>query len=243
MTPGTDAADGARHGAPAAGSRAGSAYLVAPDDGPGPGVLVLHSWWGLTRGVKATVEALADEGFTALAPDLLPGPLPADVTHAARRLADADTDASAALVISSIDALRAHSADPAAPVSLLGYSMGGSWAMWIATRAPDSVVAVVDYYGLQDIDFSALRAPVLCHFADSDPLVSEDEIVEMQSHLLLLEKSVEVHHHPDTRHFFAEEDVPALGADGATSQRTDAEAAAAAAAWRRTVEFLRTHVR
>ena len=50
---------------------AGAAYLVEPDDGPGHGVLVLHSWWGLTPEVKAVVEALADVGYTALAPDLL----------------------------------------------------------------------------------------------------------------------------------------------------------------------------
>lgn len=30
---------------------------------------------------------------------------------------------------------------------------------------------MVDYYGHQDIDFTELRARVLCHFAEHDPLV------------------------------------------------------------------------
>ena len=53
---------------------AGHAYLVVPDDGPGHGVLVLHSWWGLTPAVKEVVEALADAGYTALAPDAIAFP-------------------------------------------------------------------------------------------------------------------------------------------------------------------------
>ena len=222
-----------------AGSPAGSAYLVAPDDGPGPGVLVLHSWWGLTPGVKRVVEALADAGFTAMAPDLLDGALPADEIEATEVVAASDANATAALVLSSIVALRAHSAEPEAPIAVIGYSMGGSWAMWVATRQPESVHAVVDYYGHQDIDFAELQARVLCHFAEHDPLVGESRTIELQSHLMLLDKVVEVHRHAGTRHFFAEEGVPALGPGGETGERTEVDRAAAEAAWRRTLEFLR----
>jgi carboxymethylenebutenolidase len=220
----------------------GSAYLVSPEEGPGPGVLVLHSWWGLNRGVKARVESLADAGFTALAPALLGGPQPVDASEAAQALADADADATAAMILSSVVALRAHANDPDAPVGVLGYSMGASWALWLATRLPDSIAAVVADYGVQSIDFTDLVAPVLCHFADSDPLVSDDDVVEMQSQLLLLEKSIEVHHHQGTRHFFAEEGVPMLDAGGNTGERTHVEAAAADAAWIRTVGFLDEHL-
>ena len=125
-------------------SSAGRAYLVVPDDGPGPGVLVLHSWWGLDQGVKATVEALADAGFTALAPDLMGGVQADDAASAAGALQETDPDQTAGLILSSIMALRARSSDPEAPVAVIGYSMGGSWALWAGTRQPDSVIAVVD---------------------------------------------------------------------------------------------------
>ena len=49
---------------------AGSGYVVAPDSGTGPGVLVLHAWWGLTPFFRSICDRLADEGFVALAPDL-----------------------------------------------------------------------------------------------------------------------------------------------------------------------------
>ena len=203
------------------------AYLVVPDDGPGPGVLVLHSWWGLTSATKDLVERLADAGFTALAPDLLDGVLPADADEARDALAASDPNVTASLVMSSLVALRAHSVDPDGPASVLGFSMGASWALWLATRQPDSVRAVVAYYGAQNIDFTDLRAPVLGHFAEHDPLVDEDDLVEMHAHLLLLDKEVVVHRYPGTGHWFAEPDAP-----------DHFDEAAADEAWARTLEFL-----
>lgn len=234
--PGPTASEPAGSAAPRS---AGSAYLVSPDAGPGPGVLVLHSWWGLTDGVKSVVEQLADDGFTALAPALLPGDQPRDVAEAAGRLAEADVDATAGLILSSVVALRANSADPEAPIGIVGYSMGASWALWAATRQPGSVAAVVAYYGHQDIDFEDLSAAVLCHFADSDPLVSDDQSVEMEAHLNLAGTSTEVERHAATRHFFAESGVPVLDADGILGERNPAEEASAATAWMRTTDLLR----
>ena len=85
--------------------------------------------------------------------------------------------------------------------------------------------------GEQKIDFSSLAAPVLGHFAEFDDLCTVDDRVEMQAHLLLLEKAVDVHEYPGTWHFFAEDDEP-----------SEVAAEAAELAWERTVEFLRAHV-
>jgi carboxymethylenebutenolidase len=208
---------------------AGSAYLVRPDteDGTGPGVLVLHSWWGLTPMFRELCDRLADEGFVALAPDLLDGLRPETAAEAELELAEVDPNESAALILSSIVALRSQTDDPAGPVAVLGYSMGASWALWLATRQPDSVRSVVVYYGTQDIDFEDLTAPVLGHFAETDPFVSEDDVAYLEAQLRLLGKDVEIVRYPGTGHWFAESD------------REAHDAAAADAAWARTLEFLR----
>lgn len=209
---------------------AGSAYLVHPDDGPGPGVLVLSSWRGLNDVTKSMADSLADAGFTALAPDLF-GSVPVDDAAGQALLGEVDADGIAALVIASVVALRSQCADPSAPVGVVGFSSGGSLAMWVATRNPDSIAAVVTYYGAQDIDFTSLNAPVLGHFAEFDDLCTVDDRVEMQSHLLLLDNMVEVFEYPGTWHFFAEDaelDTPA--------------GEAAALAWGRTVAFLQRHL-
>ena len=52
-------------------------YLVLPDGGTGPGVIVIQEWWGLDSGTKEMAERLAAAGFVALAPDLYHGELAA----------------------------------------------------------------------------------------------------------------------------------------------------------------------
>lgn len=48
-------------------------YLAVPSTGNGPGVLVLHAWWGLNGTMKDFCTRLAGSGFVAFAPDLYRG--------------------------------------------------------------------------------------------------------------------------------------------------------------------------
>jgi carboxymethylenebutenolidase len=50
-----------------------SGYLAEPSRGSGPGVLVLHAWWGLTEPFQRVCDQLAEAGFVALALDLYRG--------------------------------------------------------------------------------------------------------------------------------------------------------------------------
>ncbi|HTN99515.1 MAG TPA: dienelactone hydrolase family protein [Microthrixaceae bacterium] len=209
----------------------GTAYLVQPDEGPGRGVLLLHSWWGLTRGVKDTVEWFADSGFTAMAPDLFDGAVPSTADEAREALLNTDPNVTADLILSSLVTLRAHSVNPEAPVGAIGFAMGASWALWAATRMPKDIGAVVTYYGTQNVDFEDLLAPVLAHFAEEDELVSDDDKVEMHARLLLSEKSIEIHNYEGTSHGFAEVNP---------SGRIDE--AAAQVAWGRTIRFLEVNL-
>ena len=48
-------------------------YTASPPGGSGPGVLVLHAWWGLTPFFREYCDRLAAEGLVAFAPDLYAG--------------------------------------------------------------------------------------------------------------------------------------------------------------------------
>lgn len=197
-----------------------------PDTGTGPGVLVLGSWWGLTPSLKSFVERLGDHGFVALAPDLLGGRRPETAGEAELELAAVDPNASAALVLSSVVALRSQTSDPARPIAVVGFSMGASWALWLAARQPDSVDKVVAYYGTQHIDFAEMRAVVLGHFAERDELVHPDDLVALETELFEAGHTPEIWHYPGTAHFFAESPQAGFDED------------AADLAWLRTLEFL-----
>ncbi len=212
---------------------AGSAYVVGPPGGTGgPGVLVLHAWWGLTPFFRRTCDRLADAGFVAMAPDLHGDGRTADTPDEAEALlASTDPNRTADLVLSSAATLRAVEITPDGPIGVVGFSMGASWAMWLATRSPESVAATAIFYGSQDIDFEGTRSSFLGHFAEHDEFVSDDQRAEMEAHLRLLGKDVQFHRYPGTGHWFVEDDRPAAYSP-----------TAADLAWDRTLHFLQDHL-
>jgi carboxymethylenebutenolidase len=210
-----------------AARRAGTGYVTLPDGGEGPGVLVLHSWWGLTPFFRGLCDRLAEAGFVALAPDMFGGRTTDDPAEAEALLGRSDIDKMADLVRSSLLTLRRMPATPEAPVGTVGFSMGGSWALWLAVRVPEVVAATVVFYGSQTIDMTPATSAFLGHFAEHDPYVDDDERTLLEADLHVLDKDVEFHHYPGTRHWFFEPDRDAY------------DEAAASLAWDRTVAFLR----
>lgn len=212
-------------------SHAGTAYVVAPDAGEGPGVLLLHAWWGLTPFFRSVADRLADTGFVALAPDLFAGET-ADTPDEAKALLDAtDATAMVGLVRSSVEVLRELSITPEGPVGVLGFSMGASLALWAASHIPAGVGAVSVFYGTTDVDFTPVEAEVQAHFAEFDDFESDDDVALMEAHMRLVGIEPEIHRYPDTAHWFFEE-------DRAVAHSPEA----AALAWDRTTAFLHRHL-
>ncbi len=213
-----------------AGHRAGEAFLVNPRGGvKGPGVLLLHSWWGLTDEVKDLAERIADEGFTVIAPDLMEGARPTTIEEGEAALATISPDELSGLVVSSANALRAVAKDQTAPIGVVGLSMGGSMALWLSARLPESVAAVVTFYGAQSIDFDDASATYLGHFGDQDHMIDEEERVVTESFIRLGDRETEFHVYEGVGHWFFE-----------PGEHHDSEAAELA--WSRTAAFLKKHL-
>lgn len=180
------------------------AYFVQGDSGKGPGVLLLHSLWGLTSSVKGLCDGLADEGFTVLAPDINFGELPETEQEGIEHLGDASPDRLASLVLSSAKLVAEQSIN--GYVGIVGFGMGGSLALWASVRLPDFVRAAVSFYGTQQIDFAGSQAAYLVHFAEEDPYISHDEAAFMEATMRLESLDVEVIDYPGTKHGFCEPD-------------------------------------
>ncbi len=211
---------------------AGSAYLVRPANDVGPGVLLLHSWWGLTPFMRTVADRLADLGYVVLAPDLLDGERPTTPDDAQRVLAAADIDNTAGLVLSSARSLRGLTADDRAPIAVIGFSMGASWAYWLATRSAQEVAAVVGFYGLQSGDLRDATAAIQAHFAEFDEFAPSEDVLDFEMRLLDLGREVELWHYEGTSHWFFEED-----------REPAHDPQAAGLAWERVVAFLDAHLR
>ena len=211
-------------------THAGQGYLALPDGATGPGVLVLHSWWGLTPFFRQLCDRLAAEGFVALAPDLLEGRTPATAAEAEAALQQADANALAHLTRSSLHTLRELPVTAEQPVGVVGFSMGGSLALWLSARVPQAIAATCAFYAGQDIDFVESCSAYLGHYAERDDYVDEDGLVLLEADLHLLGLDTTFHRYPGTTHWFFEADRP------------EHDPAAAALAWDRTVAFLHHHL-
>jgi len=203
--------------------KSANAYLAMLEE-DGPGMLVIHAWWGLKPFFKQICDQLAEYGFTALAPDLFQGRIANTIDEAKALMEQRDFE----LMGDTIKAAKDHLASLVSnqPLGVMGFSMGGAWALVVAANEPD-VSAVVLFYAAGGADFKQIKAKVLGHFADVDEWEPLDGVKEMEKDMKSAGVDVTLHFYPKVGHWFMESDRPEY--DSNTAQL----------AWDRTLEFLR----
>jgi carboxymethylenebutenolidase len=208
-------------------------YLSVPKNGTGPGVLVLHAWWGLNDTFKAVCRRLARAGFVAFAPDLYHGKV-ADTIAGAEALGgaldanhhQAEAEVAQAALFLNERVRQAHSG-----LGVVAFSLGGYYALQLAAADPEHIRSVVLFYGTEGTmgsDFSNSRAAYLGHFAGNDIYETQSNVDLLETSLRRAGRPVKFHTYAGAGHWFFEKD------------RVDAyHPAAAKLAWRRTLAFLR----
>jgi carboxymethylenebutenolidase len=202
--------------------------LFEPASGKGPGVLVLHAWWGLNQDVLDFAAHLANEGFTAFAPDMFDGSTPATTIEGAEKLAGTFEGERGVEVeqaaLGAADWLIAHTGGP---IGAVGFSFGAGYCLWLGVKRPESINAIAVYYG--SYPGVGGTAPVLGHYAEEDPYEAAEQVTEFDGGLREQGRDYALHHYPGTYHWFAEPGRPQYQPE------------AADLAWQRTVDFLRKH--
>jgi carboxymethylenebutenolidase len=192
---------------PSNGSDA-SGYLVRPEGGSGPGVLVLQEWWGLDSGIKEMASRLAVAGFVALAPDLYHGELAAhdEMDKAGQLMQSMPPDRAARDMSGAIDYLAGLDGVTGRGLGVVGFCMGGMLSFLIAAGRPDKVVAIVPFYGFpqgdMEPDWSSFSAVVRGHMAENDDFFSPGAAAALEAKLRQLGKDCTLTVHAGTGHAF-----------------------------------------
>lgn len=203
-----------------------NAYLAKPQHG-GPGILVLHAWWGLKPFFKQVCDRLAEQGFVVLAPDLYQGHIAKTVDEAKALLEQRDFE----LMVDTVKAAKDHlvSLRVGKSIAVVGFSMGAALSLQVAENEPD-VSAAVLFYGSGGENPGQVKAKVLGHFSDADEWEPLDDVKALEAGMKSAGVDVTFHIYPKAGHWFVEEDRPEF------------DSAASLLAWSRTFEFLRSNL-
>jgi carboxymethylenebutenolidase len=210
-----------------------NAYLLSPDGpGPYPGMLVLESSRGVNGPDIAFARALVQQGYVCLIPHYLEAYN--DTSGGRYTSFTNDADAIYADLVSAAGSLAQTPQVHGSKIGAVGFSNGGLFAVWLA--ATHQVAAAVSYYGAvtgagTDHDLTRFK-PLFT--ASSAPLMlfvgSKDTYFRPTHRLIRILQDAgspfQVQFYEDAHHEF---DRPGLN---------DADHAAAADAWSRTMSFL-----
>lgn len=205
-------------------------FLASPPNDDGPGVLVLHAWWGLNDTMKAFCTRLAKSGFIAFAPDLYHGQIAVDIPQAEAlgKALDANHLQAKAEIADATDFLGRRAPQAERGLTVIGFSLGAYYALDLAASDPEHIHSVVIFYGTGPADYGRSRARYLGHFAEQDQFEPQSSVDELEAALRRAGRPVTFYRYPGTGHWFFEPD------------RKDAfNDAAASLAWERTLAFLK----
>jgi carboxymethylenebutenolidase len=201
--------------------------------GKGPGIVVIQEWWGLVPHIEDIVDRFASEGFSAIAPDLYHGATASSPDEAGRMLMELDADRAEKEIAAAGAYLLNRPECTSKKYGVVGFCMGGALAQYTATKASDTGATVSFYGGFKKVafDWKNLSAPMLLIYAEDDQGVPAEQGRALAKQLEEMGKHVQLIVYPNVNHAFFND----------TGRNYNA--AAAADAWKRTIDLFRANVK
>ena len=195
-----------------------------------PAVVVIHENRGLNAHIEDVTRRLAVAGFLAIAPDALSssGGTPQDEDEARKRIGALDPEVTLRFYVAAVKHAAKHD-HSTGKVGCVGFCWGGGMAGRLAANSPELAAAVV-FYGMPPAAAEAARihVPLLLNYAGLDTRI-DDAVPAFEQTLKAAGVRYELHMYPGVDHAFHND-----------TNAARYNAAAAALAWQRTVDFL-TH--
>lgn len=194
--------------------------FVARPSAPGsyPAVIMLHEFWGLTAEMAGKAQALADEGYIVIAPDVYRGSSATTVPRAIFQVAgnpgsqiDTDLDAIFAWLVTQ-PGVRADR------IGVMGFCAGGANALRYSL-GNSRLAATAVFYGQLVTDPSRLKAlpgPVLGIFGEADTSIPLDTVRAFEQGLITAGVPAQISIYPGQPHAFlgSVEDIRRGGPQG-----------------------------
>jgi carboxymethylenebutenolidase len=206
-------------------------YRADPASAPKAAVVVIQEIFGVNHHIRAICDRFAGNGYVAIAPAIFDriepnfqsGYSPEEIAVARKFVANPDWTAMLRDSQAAIDAVK-----DVGPVGIIGFCLGGSVAYAAATKL-SGLSAAIGYYGGAIVRFAddTPKVPTQLHFGEKDAGIPLSDVDIIRS----LRPDVEIHVYPGAQHGFN------------CDERASYDAANAAVAKQRSLDFLARHLK
>ncbi len=154
-------------------------------DGPRPGVLVCHAWWGQGEYAQRRARMLAEMGYTAVVLDMYGQGVFTDDPGQAQKLAGQfyqDRASFRQRAAAGLEVLRQQPDVDPNRLAAIGYCFGGTTALELAYHG-EKLAGIVSFHGSlmdprpESDDADAINGKVLICHGQADPFYSLDKLL------------------------------------------------------------------
>jgi len=181
------------------------AYLSLPEShGNHPAVIVIQEWWGLNDWVKEQADRFAAKGYVALAPDLYRGKVASDPNAAHELMRGLAHDRAMADLTNAVKYLATRKDVDATRIGVIGWCMGGGYALDLALAEPRIAATVINYGHLvaDPAAVKPLTGPILGNFGEKDQGIPPKDVDAFEKALKAAGKSSDIKVYPGCGHAF-----------------------------------------
>ncbi|WAH60062.1 dienelactone hydrolase family protein [Pseudomonas silvicola] len=184
--------------------------------GPRPGVVVVHEWWGLNDYAKGRARALAALGYSALAIDMYGEGKhtehPKDAM-AFMQEASANAAVSSARFDAGVQLLKQQPQTNPAKIAAIGYCFGGTVVL-NAARHGASLAGVVSFHGGLAAKTRAtkgsVKTPILVEHGELDSMSTPKDVADFKTEMSTAGVNYQFVVQPGAKHGFTNPDADRL---------------------------------
>lgn len=184
----------------------GEGFLATPskDTGRHPAIIVIQEWWGVDDWIREQTNRFADQGYVALAVDLYRGKVAKSPDEAHELMRGLPEDRAMADLEAGFAFLAARKDVDKKRIGVIGWCMGGGYALMLAAQEPRLAAGVVNYGHLMTDrkTISRIKVPLLGNFGADDRGIPAADVGEFESALKKAGKSADFKIYPGAGHAF-----------------------------------------
>lgn len=157
-----------------------TAYVAVPDNADNTkAVILIQEWWGLNDHIKDIANRYADEGFTAIAPDLYRGRLAQNPKEAGEMMQALAIEDGLDMIKNALDAARGQYG--ASHFGITGFCMGGTYALRAACEL-EGLSAAAPFYGdiPEEEVLKNLKVPTIFISGTKDGWINTEKVAQLE---------------------------------------------------------------